>query len=66
MIATRKPDGTGDVAPEEAQTNHALEAAAEDLIRAVHAKDVKGVVAALEAAYAECDKEDEPDAAAEG
>ena len=56
MITTvRKPSGEGEMKPE--QKNPALLAAAEDLIRAVHSKDIPAVADALEAAFQECDSE---------
>lgn len=52
IISHRKPDGSNEMASED-NDMHAMEACAEDLIRAVHAKDAKAVAAALKAAI-EC------------
>lgn len=51
IISQRKPDG--EISPSHSEDNpdQGLEACAEDLIRAVHAKDSRGVVAALRAAW---------------
>lgn len=51
IIAQRKPDGGTDIAHEEGDENHALDACSEDMIRAMHAKDIKALSAALRAAY---------------
>lgn len=48
IIQKRKPDGSQEV---EDAPGSAIEACAEDLIRAVHAKDSKAVAAALCAAF---------------
>lgn len=52
---TRHEDGTGETAP--MAENHALHAAADDLIRAVHAKDTKAVADAIEACIYACEDE---------
>lgn len=41
--------------PDEAGEYDVLESAAEDLVRAVHSKDIKGVAQALRAAFDLCD-----------
>ena len=43
--------------PDEGAEYDALEAAAEDLSRAIDAKDIKGMAAALRAAFELCDSE---------
>ena len=58
MSVIRKPDGSKDEMTEAGAPNPALMAAAEDLIKAVHAKDAAAVCSALEAAYMECDSGD--------
>lgn len=42
----------GEMKEEPQEPDYAMEAVAEDLIRAVHAKDARAVVMALEAAFA--------------
>lgn len=54
MIAHTKPEGGIEVEGTEGEENHALLAAAEDLIRAVHSKDAKAVAAAMEACHEIC------------
>lgn len=41
--------------PDEGADYDVLESAAEDLVRAVHSKDIKGVAVALRAAFELCD-----------
>lgn len=48
IVSTRKPDGSKEEKPE---GNHALEACAAELIRAVHAKDEKAVAEALQNSF---------------
>lgn len=59
IVARRKPDGShmaeGGMAEDGHVENAELLAAATDLVRAVHAKDAKGVAEALEAAFYVCD-----------
>lgn len=43
--------------PDEGAEYDVLESAAEDLVRAVHSKDIKGVAEALRAAFDLCDSE---------
>lgn len=43
--------------PDEESDYDALESAAEDLISAIHSKDVKGAAAALRAAFELCDSQ---------
>ena len=50
IIQKRASDGSKEEKPEDSQ-DQGLEAAAEDFIRAVHAKDAKGVAAAFRAAF---------------
>ena len=57
IIAQRKPDGKEELHGPEDQEDAGLEAAAADLIRAVHAKDEAAVAAALRAAFEICDSE---------
>lgn len=59
IVAKRKPGGEGppdgDEPPGEGEEyDEGLEAAAEELISAVEAKDPKGVAAALKSAVAQC------------
>jgi len=54
IMAARKPEGSIELQPEEAEASD-LEMAAEELIRAVHAKDVKAVTAAIQACFELCD-----------
>ncbi len=53
IVETRKSDGGSK--PDESEENHGLTACAEDLIRAVHAKDAKAVASALQAAFEVCE-----------
>lgn len=57
IVSKRKPDGSTE--PEHVEGDEAapLEAAAEDLIRAIHSKDTKAVAAALKAAFEISDSE---------
>lgn len=57
IMTKRKSDGTQDPAPEEHQDFDSLDTASADLIRAVSAKDEKGVTAALRAAFQILDSE---------
>lgn len=43
--------------PDEGADYDVLESAAEDLATAIHAKDIKGIAAALRAAFELCDSE---------
>ncbi len=61
----RKEDGSSGGMKEKDEPNPGLMAAAEDLIKAVHAKDAKAVCEALEAAYMECDSDDGDEGAEE-
>lgn len=61
IIKSRTPDEPmGDEPHEAGDENHALEACAEDLIRAIHAKDAKAVAEALKSAL-ECADLDQGD-----
>ncbi len=51
IVAHRKPDGGQEESHSEGNENSALEACAEDLIRAIHAKDGMHVALALRAAF---------------
>lgn len=52
IVSTRKKDGSGiEEQHSEGDEGAPIEACAEDLIRAVHAKDAKGVAAAFRAAF---------------
>ncbi len=51
IISHRKPDSGIQESHTEGDEDHALEAAAEDLIRAFHAKDGKHAALALRAAF---------------
>lgn len=51
IITHRKPDGSKEEQHSEGNEDQGLEIAAEDLIRAIHAKDGKNVVSALKAAF---------------
>lgn len=64
LVGHRKENGTSDLSAGE--PNHALMAAAEDLIRAVHSKDAKAVADALEAASYACESDDRADASTFG
>lgn len=58
IMAKHKPEGgaetIGEVAPDGAVQNPMLDAASDDLIRAVHAKDSAAVSMALKAAFSCC------------
>jgi hypothetical protein len=51
IISHRKPDGSNQADHMEGDENAALEACAEDLIRAIHAKDAKAAAEALKSAF---------------
>lgn len=51
IISHRKPDGGVGEEHSAGDENHALEAAAEDLLRAINSKDSKHFALALRAAY---------------
>lgn len=51
IISHRKPDGGKEESHSEGNEDHGLDACSEDLIRAFHAKDTKGVSAGLKAAF---------------
>ena len=55
IISHRKPDGSKEESHTEGNENEALEACAEDLIRAIHAKDAKSAAAAFKAAFEVCE-----------
>jgi hypothetical protein len=57
IISQRKPDGETEEKGMEDQEDMGLMSAAEDLIRAVHAKDAKAVASALRAAFEIVDSE---------
>lgn len=63
ILAKQKPDGTLEPKGEEGEHDPALMSAAEDLIRAVHAKDANAVAEALMAAseILDSDEADEPE-----
>jgi len=50
-ISIRKPDGGSEESHSAGEEDHGLDSCSEDLIRAMHAKDTKGVTAALKAAF---------------
>ncbi len=54
MMASSSPDGSIDMEGPENEPNHALLAAAEDLISAVNMKDAAKVAEALQAAHEIC------------
>lgn len=58
IISHRLPDGGDQEEGTEGNENNGLDAAAADLIRAVHAKDEKGVCDALRAAHQILDSEE--------
>lgn len=60
MTVERKPDG------EEAPSDSAMEAAAQDILRAINDKDSKHLAEALRAAYQICQSEDDPSVGDEG
>ncbi len=51
IIAQRKPDGASNLEGMDGEEDQGLNAAAADLIRAIHSKDEAGVVSALRAAF---------------
>jgi hypothetical protein len=51
IVARRKADGGHEPMHEEGEHEPAIMACAEDLIRAVEAKDIKGVAGAMKAAF---------------
>lgn len=55
IVKTRAPDE--DKQPEESEESEAIKAAANELIRAVHARDAKAVAAALKDAFTILDAE---------
>lgn len=55
IISHRKPDDESQAAPEPGDDTAALEACAEDLLRALASKDAKMVADALKSAYEICD-----------
>lgn len=57
IVAQRKPDGEKEEKGMEGQEDSGLMSAAEDLIRAIHAKDSSAVAEALRAAFELCDAE---------
>lgn len=59
MVASKKPDGSIEQEGPADEPNHALLAAAEDLISAVHMKDAKAVAEAIESAFEICDSNDD-------
>lgn len=61
ITAIKLPEGSD--AAEESKENPALMAAAEGLIAAIHSKDPKAVATALEAAFMECDNDEEDEGA---
>jgi hypothetical protein len=54
IMATRKPDGSHTPEQEEGEAHPHLMAAAEDLVRAIHAKDAKAVASAMQACHGIC------------
>lgn len=58
IVEHRKPDGSTPESHSEDNADHGLMACAEDLIRATHAKDAKGVADAFRAAFQILDSED--------
>lgn len=61
IIAKRKPDGSKEESHTEGNEDAGLISAAEDLIRAIHAKDGQSVAAALKAAHTLCASGDSDD-----
>lgn len=57
IVSTRKPDGGSEESHMEGHEDEGLDACSEDLIRAMHAKDTKGVSSALKAAFELLDSE---------
>ena len=51
IISKRKPDGGSEESHSEGNENDSIEASAEALIRAVHAKDAKAVASAMRDAF---------------
>lgn len=51
IVSKRKPDGGSEESHMEGEEDAGLDACSEDLIRAMHAKDAKGVTSALKAAF---------------
>jgi len=56
MVQTRKPDGEKD---ESTGSDHAMEAVAEDMIRALHSRDSKALAQAIRAAFEIADSSEE-------
>lgn len=50
-ISIRKPDGGSEESHTAGDEDHGLDSCSEDLIKAMHAKDAKGVTSALKAAF---------------
>lgn len=50
-VSIRKPDGGSEESHTEGEEDAGLDSCSEDLIRAMHSKDAKGVTAALKAAF---------------
>lgn len=59
MITERQPDGNIEEQHDSEDGNHAMEACAEDILRAISAKDAKHLALALQAAYDCCESDDE-------
>lgn len=57
IISTRKPDGSKTEEHSEDNEDEGLDACASDLIKAIHAKDIKAVSSALKAAFELVDSE---------
>ena len=57
IVANRKKDGSIQTSHEQGEQKPELMSAAEDLIRAVHAKEASKVASALKAAFDLCDAE---------
>ena len=57
ILSKRKPDGSVSEEHSDDDKDHGLEAAAEDLIRALSSKDISSVAAALRAAFQILDAE---------
>ena len=51
IMEMRKPDGSSEETGTEDESDPGLMSAAEDLIRAIHAKDAKGAMEALKSAF---------------
>lgn len=56
IMAVRTPDGSIEKTGQEGE-DHALEACAEDALRAIHSKDIKAYAAAIRAAFEILDSE---------